>query len=100
VPIDLPYSGELEIECTVIKGKHINSYLINDAEYTNYGKVYKSFFGGRFTHFSNFAAKEAKSIKRQGRLADGRYWIVVENPTWGLLVESSFDVKVRATLRP
>lgn len=98
--IDLPYDGEVTLEVEVVKGKHVNVYLIDAGDWPELEKAKDSLFGGRFHHYKPFEATESTRVKRTARLKSGAYFVVVENPTFGILVASSFDLRIKATLRP
>jgi hypothetical protein len=100
IPIRLPYAGELDLQVNVVKGTHVNVYVVDDSDWTEFEKAKTSFFGGKFHHYSEFQAVRAKASHTTGRLGQGSYYIVLENPTLGLLVASSFDVEVKARLQP
>ncbi len=98
--MNLPYAGDLELDVRVTKGKHVNVYVVDPSSWAEFKKAYKALFGGQFRHYPEFAATKAATVRRRGRLAEGQYYIVIENPTYGILVSSSFDVQVSARLVP
>ncbi|MEO8903612.1 MAG: hypothetical protein ABI627_18995 [Polyangiaceae bacterium] len=100
VPIQLPYSGQMNLEVTVVKGEHVNVYVVNATDWSEFEKAETSFFGGKFHHYPAFQATRASRSRTSGALAEGAYFVVLENPTFGLLVDPSFDVEVKARLQP
>jgi hypothetical protein len=100
IPLTLPYSGELRLEVNVVKGKHVNVYVIDTSAWNEFQQAHSALFGGKFHRFMAFDGTESKQLRRSGKLSEGNYYIIIENPTLGILVESSFDVAVKATLRP
>jgi hypothetical protein len=100
IPITLPYAGELQLQVAIVKGKHVNVYMIDSAAWDEFSKAQAAVFGGKFHQYPAFAATEATQVRRSGRLNAGTYYVVVENPTLGILVPASFDVAVKASLRP
>jgi len=100
IPIRLPDAGELDLQVSVVKGTHVNVYVVDDSDWAEFEKAKTSFFGGKFHHYPEFQAVRAKTSHTTGRLAQGSYYVVLENPTLGLLVASSFDVEVKAHLQP
>lgn len=100
LPIELPYSGDVTIEINVLRGEYVNVYVIDVEDWKQFEKARNAFFGGRFQHYPNFNATKARTYKRSGRLGEGTYYIVLENPTLGIFVASSFDVQVKAVLKP
>jgi hypothetical protein len=100
VPIEVPYSGTVELNVQVIKGKHVNVYVITPSAWQEFVAAKSALFGGQYHHFPEFQAEEASKVRLSGRLAEGHYYVVIENPTFGILVPSSFDVEIKATLHP
>ncbi|MGC4068843.1 MAG: hypothetical protein QM784_30205 [Polyangiaceae bacterium] len=98
--IKLPYGGKLYLDITVLKGKHINVFVVDTAAWSEFEAAKNGLFGGRFHHFPEFHATEASRSRLSGPLAAGNYYVVLDNPTYGILVESSFDVQLKAELRP
>jgi hypothetical protein len=98
--LDVPYAGSITLEVDVRHGKHVNVYLIDSASWAKFTKAREALFGGRFEHYPAFKGTQIRTYKRSGRLGEGTYYVVVENPTLGILVPSSFDAGVKASLRP
>jgi len=99
-PLDLPYAGELQLEVTVVKGKHVNVFVVDASDWAEFAAAKEAFFGGKFRHYPQFHATETIHTKIAGKLPAGSYYVVLDNPTYGILVESSFDVQLKAELRP
>lgn len=100
IPITLPYAGEVELQVAIVKGEHVNVYVIDGAAWDEFSRAQAALFGGKFHHYPAFAATAASQVRRSGRLDQGTYYVVIENPTLGILVPASFDVAVKAKLRP
>jgi hypothetical protein len=100
IPFELPYAGELDLQVNVVKGKHVNVYVLDASAWSEFEKAQTAFFGGKFHHYPQFEAVRATTSHTTGRLAQGSYYLALENPTLGILVASSFDVEVKARLQP
>ena len=90
----LPYTGFLSLEITVLKGNNIQVYLVN-AEQLEKAKA-----GESFDHLINFVGKDIINYQREGRLRAGNYYVLIKDKTFGILSESSSDVRILATLSP
>ncbi|MCC6665006.1 MAG: hypothetical protein IT375_14740 [Polyangiaceae bacterium] len=100
VPITLPYSGTVTLEVDVVKGKHVTVNMVDATDWNEIANAKSKLFGGKFHHYPAFEGTESASLRRKGHLAEGSYYVVLENPTLGILVPSSFDVRVKARLEP
>lgn len=78
----------------------MNIYLIDASDWPELARAKGALFGGQFHHYKPFEARESVTVRRTAQLEKGAYFVVVENPTFGILVASSFDVRIKATLRP
>jgi hypothetical protein len=97
LPITLPYGGEVSFEVTVTKGKHVDVYVVDASDWP---PSKSKLLVGDFPNYPALRGTRVARSNLSGRLSAGSYMIVVFNPTYGLLVDSSFDVDVRADLRP
>ena len=95
-----PRCRGVQLQIAIVKGEHVNVCVIDSAAWDEFSKAQAALFGGKFHHYPAFAATEATQVRRSGRLNEGTYYIVVENPTLGILVPASFDVAAKASLRP
>lgn len=100
IPVRLPYSGQLDLNVSVVKGEYVNVYVVDAAGWAAFKSAKQAFFGGKFNHYPAFEATKTQRSHTHARLGAGAYYIVLENPTLGLLVADSFDVAVKARLEP
>ena len=99
-PISLTQTGILDINVDLIRGKHINVYLVDQDDWGPISEAKTSLFGGKYSHYEMFHAEKTKIMKRSGPMGAGQYYLVIHNPTLGILVDSSFDVKVKVVFTP
>ena len=100
ISISLPYTGDLHVEANVVKGDHINLYVVDESDYSRFAQARSALFGGNFRHYPAFHSSKSKVVDRNGRLNEGKYRVILENPTWGILSSTSFDVRVEIVLNP
>lgn len=93
-PLSLPYDGTLTISLSVTRGNPQVVHLMQASEIESYRARKK------FRHFQEFEAEKSKSYKRSGRVAKGQYYLVIEDPTLGILSASSSDVAIKVDLNP
>jgi hypothetical protein len=93
-PIALPYTGTLTVEMTVVKGNEVNVYVVAPDQ------IEKIKEKRPFTHLLNFEANKTKNYRRSDRLSKGDYYLVVIDPTLGILSASASDIKIQARLEP
>ena len=94
IGLNLPYSGTLSIEASVIRGNKIDIYLIPLDQWDNF-KAEKF-----FNQFSEFKAEKTKNYKRDSRLSSGNYYLVFRDSSLGILSESTSDIKLLVNLVP
>jgi hypothetical protein len=90
----VPYSGNLHMEASVLKGNDISLYLVS-AEQVDQVLAKK-----QFKHFEQFAAEKTKNYKREARLQSGEYAFVTYDRTLGILSKASSDIKIIIDLKP
>jgi hypothetical protein len=101
VPIWLPFSGELQLEVNVIEGAQVNVHVISAVDWNAFQKAEGRLLSGRFRFdFPEFQALTTAQARLSGRLLQGPYFVVIENPTLGASAAPPFEVRVRASLRP
>jgi len=54
----------------------------------------------QFVSFTNFNAQKTRSYRRSGHLGVGTYYILLFDPTLGVISETTSDVEVHANLEP
>ena len=101
VPIRLPFPGVLQLEVNVARGERVNVHVISATDWSAFQRAQGRLLRGRF-HF-DFPALQAlwtAQASLSGRLWEGPYFVVIENPTMSAIAAPSDDVRVRASLRP
>jgi len=94
IPLNLTYSGSLNLSVEVIRGNPVDIVVIHSSEIENYKA------GNQFRHFSSFEASKTKSYKRSGGLNEGIYYLVIRDNTLGILSSATSDIKITARLEP
>lgn len=92
--VSTPYAGTLSVELTVVNGNGLNVWLVPAAELENV-KAGKSF---RFV--TGFEAEKTKAYRRVLRVRSGSYYLVLRDPTLGVLSATSSDVKIHVRFEP
>lgn len=92
---------EAEVEVSVtVEGDGVDLYVVSGEEWKKYEKAQDALTGGRFQHFKDFYTPRTQQTTRRARLGAGTYWVITENPTYGLLTRPSFDVHLRVVANP
>jgi hypothetical protein len=94
VALNLPYTGTLVVDLSVVKGNEVDVYVIAAGQLDAL-KAKK-----QFTHFQDFAAQKTKTYRRSARIAAGAYYLVLMDRTLGILSASASDIKTHARLEP
>lgn len=101
VPIRLPFSGDLQLEVDVAGGARVNVHLISATDWSAFQKTEGRLLGGRFRFdFREFQALATTQARLSGRVWEGQYFIVIENPTLRPIDTPPYNVHVRVSLRP
>jgi hypothetical protein len=101
VPIRLSFPGILQIEVNVVGGAQVNVHVISASDWNALQKAEGRLLGGRFRFdFPELQALATSQARLSGRLWEGPYFIVIENPSLSAIAAPPYDVRVRVTLRP
>jgi hypothetical protein len=101
VPIRLPFPGVLELEVNAARGAQVNVHMISATDWSAFQKAEGRLLSGRFRFdFPEFQALATAQARLSGRLWEGPYFVVIENPTLGAGAAPPDDVRVRVSLRP
>lgn len=92
----------LEIEVAVeVDGDGVDTYLVDEKEWDRFKAAKESVFGGgQFRHYPAFHSPKTQRKTMLGRLGSGSYYVIVENPTWGLLTKANFTVHLKVVANP
>jgi hypothetical protein len=101
VPIRVPFPGVLQLQVNVAGAARVNVHVIGSADWEAFRKSEGRLLSGRFRFdFPEFQALAAAQARLSGRVWEGSYFVVVENPTLGPTDAPPYSVHVRASLRP
>src|SRR5882724_2933727 len=82
IPIRLPFPGDLRLEVNVARGARVNVHVISEADWGVFQKAEGRLLNGRFRFdFLELQALATAQARLSERVWEGRYFIVVENPT-------------------
>lgn len=99
IPFDLPYrSQRVFVEYRTLRGNPLDAYLIKAAELENFKRSYKG--KGEFSHIAAFNSDKAKSYRRDAVMPQGGYYLVLLDPTLGILSDSESEVEVMVRIDP
>ena len=89
--------GAAEVTISVVcQGDGVNVMLVPGSEWNQ--RHGDSLEGIR--HLTAFQMLRATRNTKSGRLRAGTYYVVVQNPTWGLMTRANFDVHLRVEAVP
>jgi hypothetical protein len=101
VPIWLPFPGDLQLDVSAIEDARVNVHVIRAVDWNPFQKAEGRLLSGRFRFdFPEFQALSTAQARLSGRLLEGPYIIVIENPTLAPSTAPPYDVYLRASLRP
>ncbi len=96
-PAQLPYNGSLDVSLRVIRGNPLDVFLVTSSEMeamkgTNDWMPYQGSV--------DFRAVKTVTYHRTAPLNQGTYFIVLRDPSLGILSQSASDVSVKIVLNP
>ena len=94
IPIEVPYSGTLHVEFTVLDGNPQRVHLMDTSQIEAYRAR------ETYQHYAPFEAQESRTYRRASHILQGSYYLVVEDPSFGILSASASDVKIHVRLEP
>ena len=98
IAVQAPYNGNLDVELEVVRGNPLDVILIPMNELDTLRANSKSW--GFLGNDQNFSAVKTTTYKRDGRVLQGNYYLVLRDPTLGILSASATDVQVKIVLNP
>lgn len=94
VRLDLPYNGTLDVSLNVVRGNPLNVFLVTQDQLPLLEKEEWE----NLRHIPPFHATKTKTFHQTSRVSSGTYYLVLLDPSFGILSESASDVSVRARL--
>lgn len=90
----LPYEGTLTVSVQVQKGNELDVFLMREDQLAHFKSKNK------FNHFPQFESKQSQNYQRHGNLSEGRYSLVVRDPSYGIISSSTTDYQIKIKLEP
>jgi hypothetical protein len=91
IPLNLPYSGTLNVSVEVVSGNKMDVFLTDEANLEKYK-------GGSKNFRVLMQANKTQNFSQSARLPSGLYYLVLRDTTLGVLSSQSSDIKVVAKL--
>jgi hypothetical protein len=88
VPISFPYSGTANLEARVVRGNPVNVFLITADQIANVRA------GRRFVFVNSSRASNSRSYARLVAVDSGSYYLVLRDPSLGVLSAPVSEIKV------
>jgi len=91
--------GDASVEVDVVcDGDGVNVYVVSEADYKRFESAHGSLFGGEYRHYPAFHMVRINRGRKSSQLGEGRYWVIVENPTWGVVAKPNFSARLKVTV--
>jgi hypothetical protein len=96
IPLDLPYSGTVNIDMQVVEGDPIDIFLTAPDQLDTLEKM----MWGNLRTYGDFSAAGTKTYRRTGHLAQGGYYLVVRDMSLGMSSSPASNISVKVRLSP
>jgi hypothetical protein len=96
LPLNLPYSGTLNVNLEVVRGNPIDVFLTT----TDQLEAMKKEQWNQVRVYADFSASKTKTYRRSGQLSQGSYYLVLRDTSLGILSSSASDISVKVQLNP
>jgi hypothetical protein len=96
VALNLPYTGAVSISLNVVQGNPVDVFLTG----TDQLETMKNEDWKNVTVYVDFSATKTRTYRREARLAQGSYYLVMRDTSLGILSSSASDISVKAQLNP
>lgn len=93
-PVMVPYNGSLTISVEVTRGNPVHVFLTNAVGVEKFKDTLQG------THYGGFASQKTMSFEHTARINAGQYFLVVHDPSLGILSSSSSDISLKAHIAP
>ena len=97
IPAQLPYNGSLDVTLRVIRGNPLDVFLVTPSEMDSIQRTndWRGIQGS-----TDFIAAKTITYHRTAPLYQGTYFLVLRDPSLGILSQSASDVSVKIVLNP
>lgn len=91
---NVPYDGTLRVSVQVKNGNELDVFIMQEDQLAAFRdkKPYR--------HYPQFEGKKTKNYQRHGQLGQGRYSLVVRDPSLGILSSSKSEMQIQINLEP
>ena len=96
LPVNLPYSGTVDVDLEVVRGNPIDVFLTA----TDQLETMQKNQWNQVRVYNDFNASKTKTYRRSGQLAQGNYYLVLRDNSLGILSLSASDISVKVKLNP
>jgi hypothetical protein len=96
VGLNLPYTGSVSINLNVVQGNPVDVFLTS----TDQLEAMKNEDWKKVTVSTDFSATKTRTYRREARLGQGSYYLVMRDTSLGILSASATDISVKAQLNP
>lgn len=96
VPVNLPFSGLLEVSLNVVRGNPIDVIFIDEGKLNSF----RENGWGKTRGSPAFEAARIETYERMSDVAKGNYYLVYRDAFLGVLSTDSTDVSLRISISP
>jgi hypothetical protein len=96
VPLNLPYSGSVNVNLSIVQGNPVDVFLARADQL----ETIKKEQWNNVQVFTDFNASKTKTYRRDGKLGQGGYYLVVRDSSLGILSASASDISLKVQLNP
>jgi len=96
VALNLPYTGAVSVTLNVVQGNPVDVFLTS----TDQLEAMKKEDWNNVTVYTDFSATKTRTYRREARLGQGSYYLVMRDTSLGILSASASDISVKAQLNP
>ena len=100
LPINLPYDGTLNINLQVVRGNPIDVFLTDANQAQAVQEAEQKGDWHNIKSYNDFNAQKTETYRRTGRFRSRRYYLVMRDPSLGILSSSASDISVKVQLNP
>jgi hypothetical protein len=98
VPFVLPYSGNLTLTIGVLHGNPVDVKLVGAEQVASHPETPQTW--EQVPSNPDFDAQKTQTYERTNHLQDGKYVLLLRDPTLGILSASASDISIKMRLSP
>ena len=96
IALNLPYSGTVDVNLDVMNGNPVDVFLVNPDQID----IMKKELWRQVQVYPDFNATKARTYRRNIRLNQGSYYLIIRDTSLGILSASASDISVKVQLNP